>query len=247
MTWSIVGDCVAGTSHHLRNTPCQDAFRYRTFGPMAKWLAVAVADGAGSASHSRIGATLACDEFIRLLEARERDWPLTGEQMTGLFAEVRSAVVAEAERLDIRPREMACTLLVAIVGTSSASFAQIGDGVIVINERDGFRTVFWPEPAEYVNTTDFLTDDQFTEKIRFETTTNPVTELAALTDGLQRLALDFAERSPHAAFFRPLFDRLKSVADPESLLQPLRDFLDSPRVNNRTDDDKTLLLAVRRP
>ena len=76
--------------------------------------------------------------------------------------------------------------------------------------------------------------------------TESVSELAVFTDGLQRLALDFTTRQPYGAFFRPFFERLRTEPEPETLLEPLREFLDSPRVNDRTDDDKTLVLALSR-
>jgi len=163
--------------------------------------------------------------------------------MVELFRDVREAVLAEAERLGVSGRELACTALLAVIGPSVAAFAQIGDGAMVV----GDRVIFWPEPAEYANATDFLTDDDWAAKLHFAMTDAPVTEVAVLTDGLQRLALDFQGKAPHAAFFRPLFDALRSATDVEALVEPFRDFLDSPRVNARTDDDKTLVIAVRRP
>jgi hypothetical protein len=68
-----------------------------------------------------------------------------------------------------------------------------------------------------------------------------------LTDGLQRLALDFTARTPHLPFFQPLFAALRAAPDVESLAGPFREFLDSQRINERTDDDKTLVLAISRP
>ena len=53
------------------------------------------------------------------------------------------------------------------------------------------------------------------------------------------------QRVPHLAFFRPLFRDLRGSTDPESLRDSFRSFLDSSRVNERTDDDKTLMLAMR--
>ncbi len=246
MTWTVLGDSVTGTSHRTRSTPCQDAFRVRTFGPMAEWLVVAVADGAGSSSHSEIGSTMACDEFAHRVEAHQPDAVFTRGGMIELFAGVRSALVVEAEARGVRSRELACTALLAVVGPESAVFAQLGDGAIVIGPDPGYRAVFWPEPTEYANTTDFLTDDRFAEFIRFETISERITELAMLTDGMQRLALDFTARSPHLEFFSPLFRHLRAEPDPEQLIEPFRQFLDSPRVNERTDDDKTLVLTARR-
>ena len=204
---------------------------------------MAVADGAGSASHADTGATTACDEFIRRVGLVPPETLLTPDGMVELFRDVREAVLAEAERLGVSGRELACTALLAVIGPSVAAFAQIGDGAMVV----GDRVIFWPEPAEYANATDFLTDDDWAAKLHFAMTDVPVTEVAVLTDGLQRLALDFQGKAPHAAFFRPLFDALRSATDVEALVEPFRDFLDSPRVNARTDDDKTLVIAVRRP
>ena len=247
MTWVALGECVTGTAHRGRGTPCQDAFRFRTLSPAGEWLAVAVADGAGSASHAEAGATLACDEFARRVGLVDPACLSTRNAIVELFAGVRDALVAEAARLGVPPRELACTALLAVVGPESAALAQVGDGAIVLRDGAGCRVVFWPEPAGYANATDFLTDDGFADALRFEAMAGEVTEIAVLTDGLQRLSLDFSTRSPHGTFFGPLFDTLRAAADPEALVEPFRAFLDSPRVNERTDDDKTLVVAVRRP
>jgi len=195
MVWSTLGDSVAGTSHSARCVPCQDAFRFCTFGPSAEWLAIAAADGAGSASHSEAGATAACGEFVRRVAELDPERLLTRDGLVAVFSDVRATLFAVAERLNVRPRDVACTALLAIVGPTSAAFAQVGDGAIVIREGQDYRTIFWPEPAEYANATDFLTDDTFPAALRFESVMDSIFEVAALTDGLQRLALDYAART----------------------------------------------------
>lgn len=247
MGWTTLGESVTGTSHRARNTPCQDAFRFRTLGPMSEWLMIVAADGAGSASYSEIGATLACDEFVRQVEVLEADTLFSRDGMTRLFTDVRDALFAEAERLNVRPRELACTALLVLAGPSSAAVAQVGDGAIVLGLAEDYRVAFWPEPAEYANATDFLTDDSLGDLVRFDVINEPIGEVAAFTDGLQRLALDFTARAAFPGFFRPLFHELRAATNPESLMEPFRTFLDSDRVNQRTDDDKTLVLAVRQP
>ena len=47
--------------------------------------------------------------------------------------------------------------------------------------------------------------------------------------------------------YDPMFASLRQAASPEELEGPLRQFLDSRPVNDRTDDDKTLMLATHRP
>src|SRR5262245_49776639 len=185
MGWATLGESVTGTSHRTRSVPCQDAFRFRTFGSMAEWLVIVAADGAGSASTSEIGATLACDKFVRRVETLNPDMLFIRDGMTALFTEVRTAIFAEAERLNVRPRELACTALLALVGPTSAAFAQLGDGAIVLGQGQDYRVAFWPEPAEYANTTDFLTDEWFRALIRVETATERIVAVAAFTAGLQ--------------------------------------------------------------
>jgi hypothetical protein len=247
MTWTVLGESVAGTAHRARNSPCQDAFRFTTFGPSGEWLVVAAADGAGSASHAEIGSTLACEEIVRRVAALDPEALLARDGILSLLADVRNSLFLEAQRLDIPRREIACTALLAVVGPSAAAFAQVGDGAIIVGDGQGHRPVFWPEPGEYANATDFLIDDEFAERLLFQTVADPVADVAAFTDGMQRLALDFTSRTAHPGFFRPLFKELRDAALPEALAEPFRSFLDSPRVNERTDDDKTLVLAVRRP
>ena len=244
MAWIILGDSVVGTAHRARSVPCQDAFRFSTVG---EWLVVVVADGAGSSSHSEVGATLACDELVRQFAAIDPSILLSRGGMTALLAEVRTALLVEAERVGVKPRELACTVLLALVGLESAVFAQVGDGAIVIRQGENYRTVFWPEIAEYANATDFLTDDSFADVVHFEVITDSISEVAAFTDGLQRVALDFSARTAHPAFFLPLFGGMRTVTNSEPLAEPFRNFLDSDRVNERCDDDKTLVLAVRYP
>jgi hypothetical protein len=55
--WWVVATSVAGTQHHTRGQPCQDAYYWCTLPDEV--LVAAVADGAGSATLGKVGATLA--------------------------------------------------------------------------------------------------------------------------------------------------------------------------------------------
>jgi hypothetical protein len=71
--------------------------------------------------------------------------------------------------------------------------------------------------------------------------------VALFSDGLLRLALNLAAAAPHAPFFNSLFAFLTSQPSLDATAQALGEFLQSDRVNARTDDDKTLVVAWRRP
>ncbi len=139
---------------------------------------------------------------------------------------------------------MAATLLFAVVGQSGAAFGQIGDGAIVVRRADEYQHVFWPQSGEYVNTTNFVTDPRYESHLEFAWQDEPVDELALLSDGLQMLARDFAQQRAHGPFFAPMFQSLRRQTA-EELAEPMRAFLESPRLAERTDDDKTLVLATR--
>jgi hypothetical protein len=163
--------------------------------------------------------------------------------------EVQNAIGKEAESICLDPRELACTLLGFVAGQSCTACLQIGDGVIVVadSEEGAYGHVFWPDRGEYVNTTHFVTEDQAVEHLQFAAMQRQIVEAALLTDGLQGVALDYQQHAAHEPFFRGLFAPLKTVEEGrcDELSRSLREFLASQRVNEKTDDDKTLVLASR--
>jgi len=212
-------------------------------------LVIVVADGAGSAQFGEIGATLTCDTLlahVRLaLTTGTTVDQLTRDVLVGWLLAAKSEIVREAESRTVRPRELACTAILAVVGEDAAAFAQVGDGAVVIPDKGGYAPVFWPAPAEYANVTDFLTDGSIEDRIVCEVATGRIDEVAVFSDGLQRLALDFSTRRGHSKFFAPLLTALRDQPPTQQLTDSFRAFLDSAQVNARTDDDKTLVLATR--
>jgi hypothetical protein len=249
--WKLLFQSAQGTAHERAGQPCQDSclvrLRRSGQGPV---LVLAGADGAGSASHADVGARLACRGIMRLVladlhdglpvEHVERDTVLSWHER------LRRDLQKEAEQRQLEWHQLASTLLLAVIGEQAAAFSQIGDGAIVLADGDTYRTVFWPQNGEYANSTNFVTDEEFADNLAFELRTGPVDELALFTDGLQMLALNFADRTVHQPFFQPMFRKLRAADPGEGLPRALRQFLRSPAVNQRSDDDKTLLLATRR-
>jgi hypothetical protein len=250
MTWKVLAEAVGGTSHQRSSLPCQDAHRCERIQLGEETLLIAAcADGAGSAELSQIGSRVACDRFFEIvyaaLTARGEVEPLDCATLLGWYEDVREAIGAAAEGRGAPIRQLACTLLTAIVSEHRAWFAQIGDGSIVFRSGGQYESAFWPQVGDYANTTNFVTQDELEDVFEFSEHPERIDELALFTDGLQRLALDFSARRAHQQFFEPMFSSLRSAEDADALVVPLRGFLDSPSVNERTDDDKTLILATR--
>jgi hypothetical protein len=254
--WRYAAASVVGTSHLKFGSSCQDANDCHEFQLTSgeSVLVGVVADGAGSAKSGGEGAAVTCNMFVDLVS----DYLSGGNTIEQIVSDtarfwlevIRSRLCKEAETTSQELRDYACTFLGAVVGESCAAFVQVGDGVIVVSdlEEKQYGHIFWPDRGEYENTTHFLTEDQLHEHIQFDSVHRKIVELAILSDGLQRLALDYRSQTTHHPFFQglfPPFDKLPSGRS-EALSRSLVDFLSSPKVNQRTDDDKTLLLATRR-
>jgi Protein phosphatase 2C len=260
--WRYAAASAVGTSHEKQQRSCEDAYRCEVLRTAAgeTVLAAFVADGAGSAQRAEAGAQLACslafDEVRNLLETGGNIADVDAQFLAACLARLRAEVIVHAEAEGLQPREFSCTLLGAVVGSATATFFQVGDGAIVISPRndgeekeDEYRWVFWPATGEYENTTFFATQPNAAEHLQHSYVEHPIDEVALFSDGLQRLVLDFRNRTAPAPFFRSMLSWVRAAGDEELPLLSARlgGHLSSPLVNDRTDDDKTLILATRRP
>jgi hypothetical protein len=236
-------------------TPCQDSVGAELFETQNDTILLAiVSDGAGSAAHSEVGSSKAVETARRLIRdylsshtiaSIERktaeDWLLAIQTDIRDVAEQHSAVV----------RDFACTLLVAIVGSDTAAFLQIGDGAIVVARSSDaleWSPVFWPQHGEYANTTNFVTTTNAAEVLDFIILNERIDGLASFSDGLENLVLDQANRRAHAPFFNSMIGQVRQQAKhgfDDQVSRMLQDYLSSEKVCERTDDDKSLILAAR--
>jgi hypothetical protein len=234
---------------------CQDANDCRVYVSLngEKVFAAAVADGAGSALRGGDGAVTACRVLLSLVDDHLRSGSsvaeISLETARSWIHGIQDALRKEAESASLDPREFACTLLGFVAGQSCTVCLQIGDGVIVVadSEEHTYGHVFWPDRGEYANTTHFVTEDEVEAHLQFESVQREIVEAALLTDGLQGVALNYQQHAAHGPFFRGLFAPLSAAGEGpcDDLSRSLREFLSSPRVNEKTDDDKTLVLASR--
>jgi hypothetical protein len=256
--WRFAAASAVGTSHLKHQLPCQDAHRCELLSTAAgePVLAAFVSDGAGSAKRAEVGAQLACslalDEVRSLLATGGGLAAIDRPFLTAWLARLQSEAAARAEAEALRPREFACTFLGAVIGRDAAVFFQVGDGAIVVSprgEEDQYSWMFWPATGEYENTTFFASEPNAAEHLEHSYVEQPIDEVALFSDGLQRLVLDYRNRTAPAPFFRSMLSWVRS-ATAEALPQlssHLGGHLSSPAINDRTDDDKTLILATRRP
>jgi hypothetical protein len=218
-------------------------------------LLVAVADGAGSASRSAEGAKLAVETALSsLTESLQAATSTTSEEDLSAF--LRSAFSSARARIEQcvvgdGPNTTTCcslddfatTLILLIVTKGLVGLAQVGDGAAAMRANDCLAVLTPHSTSEYVNETTFLTSRNYLEALYIDVRQiGAVDAVAAMSDGMQMLAVKYADNSPHPPFFIPLF---RFAGNPGATDEELASFLRSERVCSYTDDDKTIVVAVR--
>lgn len=254
--WRVVGASAPGTGHLARSAPCQDRFVAEAIrSERGEWVLIAaVADGAGSAGQAEQGAHAAVEGFIdcvveSLRSVTVADLP-EGTPLIWLKA-MQENVLEEATKAGRDPSEYACTFLAAVVGEGAGLFVQIGDGVIAVRRpaEAEWNPPCLPQHGEYVNQTWFLTNADALERAQIRRLEGRMDQVALTSDGLEGLCMDRTTSQPFSPFFDALMATISAAADAEldKLAPGLERFLASDGVNARTDDDKSLVLATRRP
>lgn len=250
MSWRIVAASAAGTSHTATGGECQDSCfaSIESASDKAPLLYMFVADGAGSAMRGGKGAELAIEAAAEFFTKQYflPEFTLHEALAVDCMLMVRRAIDDHAEKEGLRARDYACTFLGLLSFSQSTLVIQIGDGGVVIDIGDGFHVPIEPMSGEYANMTYFATDNDAIDILQVRCFSKKILKAALFSDGIQRLALNLATNTAHEPFFAPFFNTLsKATIEQEDQLQlALTQFLNSEAVNERTDDDKTLALAV---
>jgi hypothetical protein len=247
--WRLVGAAVTGTSHLKVQKPCHDAFGYKQLADGV--VIMVVSDGAGSAAHAEVGSAVAVETTLMSLERQlaaaipsdEARWQ---EGLHTSFQEARAAV-EQAAQTDGEPvREYAATLVTLILADGWTVGALIGDSAAVALTETGELISLCPaQKGEYANMTNFLVMPDALDRLDIQARPETALKAAVFSDGLAELAMNIAENRPYPPFFTPLFAFVEHSEDAALSRAQLQEFLNSERINARTDDDKTLVLASR--
>jgi hypothetical protein len=247
--WQVVHARATGTAHLSSGLPCQDAVGWRLL--PSGLLAAALADGAGSASLAETGAHLAIQQCLSSLEnstANQTPQAMVawGEAIQQAFTSTRERLLQEAQIAGLPPNALATTLICLVAAEDGLVLGQVGDGVLIARTPEGdLYTLSQAQRGEYANETVFLTMPDALERIHIRLVELDLSGFAIMSDGLLRLAVQLPEYTPHSPFFNPLWRFAAQMGEGEQANQQLAEFLASEKVCNRTDDDKSLVIAVK--
>lgn len=259
MPWKIAETSLQGSSHISTKTPCQDDHFSEI---IQDNIVIAVSDGMGSAQYSHIASTLAVttaiDHLKRNMGRYRFHWIYTNRFMRRfspinyqqLLQEAvlaaRNRIIREAEKKHHNLRDYACTLIITIITPTEWHTIHIGDGAAV-----GFRsheTVFTlsrPENGEYANSTTPITASNWRSHVRYNHGEERLEAVAVFSDGIQNLCINHQTGDAFSGFFVPILRWFRGLPRKAKLNVACQQFLDSPQIRQKSDDDLTLVMAWR--
>lgn len=237
-----------GTSHVRDNLECQDNVRCLATGDIGETLIAVVSDGAGSAPFSKQGSIIVCRTISESVRHHlQGNQVISDEDIWSWIDLARDRITAAASSRGRIAREFAATLIAVIAMPHECVVLHIGDGAAVCKIDGQWTVPSWPAHGEYASTTYFVTDDPSPD-LRITRLPIATESVAVFSDGIERLVLRFADQTASALFFDNLCAtvvRKGHTGASATLNAGLKLHLDSPKFNGRTDDDKSLIVAVR--
>lgn len=241
--YSVCAASRAGSKHGFLDGRNQDAFAVECAGGDAF---IAVCDGAGSREHSREGADIVAKAAVAFLSGLDWDEPFAG-QAKRFLADARQELAEHARRRGLSPGDLACTMVAAALTARGLRAMQVGDGFAVVRNdgEEDYALAFPPAKGEYANETVFVTHAGAEAFLGVHETDVPPAFVCLSSDGVERQAIRFAGFRPHPPFFDYLVKVARAGADGADADAALERFLSMPGLDEVTDDDRTLVCALR--
>jgi hypothetical protein len=259
LTWLSMDEAVVGLAHRAKNVPCQDAaIALHTSHPF-----MVLADGAGSAVASDIGAQAVVTGLARLIQTLEFQWVplldaaelddthLPGQWPMRLMKHARGILddTAKIHRREVR--DLRCTLLCALVGRERFLWFKVGDGEIIV-ERTQWDNTEQPlrqyqvlgerGKGDFANQTTFI-DVAKPEDVQWGIESiQTVSGLAAMSDGAAEKLVAF-DGSKVATRLGNILDNLRNQ---NLKRQDLTKLFYSPEFCERSSgDDRSMTVLAR--
>lgn len=251
MPWQVVARSAIGTKHVQKKQPCQDHGNYHKLSE-GEIVIGAISDGMGSAKYSDTGSKVAVEVAISQLKNIDWQKKLTEREKAkeifhNLLITASSELKNEAEQHGYSIQDLACTLLVFVATPDCFTAMQVGDGLLVVRSKDDkdYKLLFQPDKGEFANETTSITSSDVLDEVQIRLELKSYEFICAATDGIENISLMMREGwRPSEKFFRPLERYMLSQESESHKSEEIDKFLNSDKINLKTDDDKTLLLCV---
>lgn len=244
--WKAAQVTVQGRGHKIADKPCQDKTYILDSPPDC--FVVSLADGAGSAEYSELGAQCVTQKICRVLNENFTRYFAT-EESGSVAEEILSFLVEDLKNLaaetDCEIRALASTLLAVAVKGKQFIGVHIGDGVIGVLDENFLAVMSHPDNGEFINETIFVTSSNAISHLRlYKGELEEISAFVLMSDGT---AEGMYQRDTQN--FMPIVEKLIKAAK----LLPPHEVEAELKANFQetlckvTADDCSLILLVKEP
>lgn len=183
---------VRGHGHLRDGTPVQDRTKYLSRGGVQ---ALCLADGAGSAARSELGAQAVVDEGCAALVERFNEFEVSSDGArvkVELHERLLTRVGNLADRHRLELRDLASTFIGLAMSGDRFLGAHIGDGVVGYLKNGQLQVISAPDNSEFANQTTFVTSGDAAKSMRlFRGHLEGVSGFILMSDGTGESLFDY--------------------------------------------------------
>jgi hypothetical protein len=241
--WKTVNYEVRGRSHIKSDVLCQDKTLVEKD---EDFLIIGLADGAGSAKYSHIGAEQVLKSIFELL-TKEADDILSNQDGVAvkrrIIKKLKNDLIKKSQELDCDIKELASTLLVVAIVNEEFFILHIGDGVIGFLKNGLLKIASKPENGEFVNSTTFVTSTNVVEKMKmYKGKLSGVSGFVLMSDGTAESLYNKVNKEL-APVIKKIMHR-NVLVNSEVMYDEIKYSFDNIIVNN-TQDDCSIVVASK--
>ena len=243
--WNALQCAVQGRSHIKTDTPCQDKTYFKKKDNI---YTIALADGAGSAIYSHLGAETItqyiCGKLTNYFDEiySEKDGANVKKR---IIADILIELNTLSEELKCEVKELASTLLFVAVKDNKFIIVHIGDGVIGYLKNGELKIASEPKNGEFINTTTFTTSNHAVSSMKLiKGEIGNIEGFVLMSDGTETSLYDKRERR-----FAEVIKKIMGlgIVLPTSKIEELllESFLNI--ISHATTDDCSIAMLVKSP
>lgn len=239
----VFGASVIGKAHIKSDLPCQDSHAFDILPNIG--IIAAVSDGMGSARYAHIGSDIASMYFVKTLKERyyeEMSDDAVIDLIKQTYLRTQERLALEADIMGCHIKDLNATLLVFLSLHSRQFYGQVGDCCLIGKTETGYKVIASQQRGEYANATFSVCNPDSIENGFFARIDGFYQDVALMSDGVESVTVSSSDQSVSHLFYDPFFKAFHHPQyESKSVSDSLSRFLSSDRINQKTDDDKTLL------
>ncbi len=240
--WKAVNYESQGRSHIKNNIPCQDKTVHREINGVE---IIALADGAGSAALSHIGAETVINSISDFLgENFETIINENSAQKTkqSIMEHLLIALNKTSEEMSCNINDLASTLLVAAVKDNNYFLLHIGDGVIGYFDGSKIKVASIPENGEFINSTVFVTSKKALSSMKiFKGNASKMYGFILMSDGTAESFYNKKDKSLAPVIKKIIYRNV--ILNRETMLNMIKNSFDNIVISKTTDDCSIAILS----